>query len=47
MVSVPKLYLQVPIKYLYYDMIKPPSLGVFDEAIDNDGNLIIIYFKLH
>ena len=30
-VSVTKLYLQVPIKYLYDEMIKPPSLGSLDE----------------
>ena len=29
-VSVTKLYLQVPLKYLYDDIIKPPSLGGLD-----------------
>ena len=49
-VNVIKLYLQVPIKdiinKLYYGMIKPPSLGGLDEAIDNDGNIIISDSKL-
>ena len=30
---VAKLYLQVPIKYLYGDIIKPPNLCVLDEAL--------------
>ena len=46
-VSVTKLYLQVPIKYLYDDMIKPSSLSGLDESIDNYGNFIISDSKLH
>ena len=46
-VSVTKIYLHIPIKYLYDDMIKPPSLSGLDESIDNDGKFIIIDSKLH
>ena len=44
--SVTKIYLQVPIQYLYYDMIKPPSLGGLNEAIDSNKILIISNSKL-
>ena len=46
-VSVTKFYLQVPIKYLYDDIIKSPSLSGLNESMDNDGNFIIIDSKLH
>ena len=36
----------MPIKYLYYDMLKPPSLDVLDEDGDSDGNMIISDSKL-
>ena len=45
-VSVKILYLQVIIKVLYVDMIKPPGLGGFDESKDNDRNFIISDSKL-
>ena len=41
-ISVIKLYLQVTIKYSYYDITKLPSLGVLDEAIDSDKTTIIV-----
>ena len=41
-ISVTKLYLQVIIKYSYYDITKLPSLGVLDEAIDSDKTTIIV-----
>ena len=44
--SVNKLYLQVPIKHLYYDMIKPLCLRSFDEALDSGEHLIISDSKL-
>ena len=44
--SAVKIYLQVPIKELYDGIIKPPNLGVLNEAIGSDGNLIISDSKL-
>ena len=40
-VSVIKLYLLVPIKELYDDMINPPSLCGLAEVVYSDRNLII------
>ena len=45
-VKVSKLYLQVPIKDLFADIIKPPSLGVLTESIYNNVYFIVIEFKL-
>ena len=41
--GVTKLYLQVTIKYLYGDIIKPPNIYVLDEALCSDENEIICY----
>ena len=43
--SIIKLYLQVTIKDLYDEMIKPPSLCGLDEDMDNYGNFIISEYK--
>ena len=45
-VSVTKLYLQLPIKYLYYDIIKTPNLGGLAESRDIYGIIIIGDYKL-
>ena len=44
--SFTKIYLLVPIKYLYDNIVKKPSLGGLYEAIESDENVIISDSKL-